>query len=197
MRYRIKCTNPQTRQRHEFELDGNSLHDVQQHILRAGLVLTKVMPVSNAPKRSRPSRSQRWATKSVKHPVLKRVLGYTAIAVLFASAVGVAVTQRGEMTPLARLDVSVRFDGAQFTVTNIGKTTWLDVRVDINGGLDHRGYATAPTSFGPGQSMTFDAVAFTNKAGKAYDPATEKPAQLRITCRTADGSKAQYLRRWN
>ncbi len=200
MRFRVECTNPETRQHHEFELDGRSLRDIEQQLRDAGLVSTSVTPLSKArPRRftvRRPA-ALRWSKTASSGAAGRRAAIYGALIVVVLAGLAATLGRRGEIQPVRRLNASVRIDGRQLTIGNTGDEVWHDVRIDLNGGLANRGYVRELSTLAPRQSMVFDVAAFSDEDGTTFNPASERLRQLRIAAETADGRVALYTRRWD
>ena len=200
MRFRVECTNPKTRQRHEFELDGQSLHDVQRQLHDSGLVATRVTPLSttHTGDGASPPRplALRWPDTAPALATVKRGAVYGTLLVVVVLGLTAAFGRPGEITAMRRLEASVRFNGDQFMITNAGDWAWHDVWFDVNGGLANRGYVLKLSTMAPYQSTAFASAALVDDDGNTFDPTAEKLAQVRIACTTADGRKALYTRRY-
>ena len=103
----------------------------------------------------------------------------------------------GNASTLESLNASIRFDGSQFKIINKDDFTWHDVRLDLNGGLAHSGYLHRPGTLRSGQIYTAPATAFADEKGNRFNPVTESPRRMTITCDLEGGQAARYTRGWN
>ena len=103
MRFRVRCHNRENRQRHEFELDGDSLHDVQHRLRERGLVPESVTPLapSTRPRRLGVGRAiaNRWPKPGPGRERLKRVLAYGGMAAVVMLILATAVTPNKAILP--------------------------------------------------------------------------------------------------
>ena len=90
------------------------------------------------------------------------------------------------------LPVDVEFDGLAFTIKNLGKSAWGNIRADLNGGVFSSGYIYETDYLGAGATMKVGALNFAKSDGTRFNPLALKPESLAITATLADGSQGAY-----
>jgi hypothetical protein len=198
MRFRIRARNPKTKQPHSFEVEGDSLGDARQQVEEAGLVPSSIKPAAvpdppapdAAPDDRPPDPPARRRPRRSVNVVL--VLGFLAVV-----AATVTMMMGGDTTTFESLDAAIRFDGFQFRIANQDDFAWREVRIDLNGGLANSGYLHHPGTIVAGQTYSVSGTAFADEDGNRFDPVSDDPRQIQITCEIDDGKTARYTKRWN
>jgi hypothetical protein len=198
MRFRIRAKNPRTQQAHDFEVEGDSLRDARDKVEDAGLVPSKIEPAADpAPPAEGADPKRRPRRKLVPRRKRRVVNGILLLGIMVAVAATVPAVLSGSATTFESLDAVIRFDGFQFKITNKDDFAWYDVRIDVNGGLTHSGYLHRPGTLVGRQIYTAPATAFSDEDGNRFNPVTDSPRQMTITCDLEDGKTARYTKRWN
>jgi hypothetical protein len=95
-----------------------------------------------------------------------------------------------------KLNAAVRFDGAQFILTNNDAYNWTDVEVEINGGLIKSGYILKVDLIEAQKTYTVGALQFAKPDGTRFNPFSVKPQSIFITAKTRRGD-GSYSGSWN
>ena len=83
-------------------------------------------------------------------------------------------------TAVTGLDAVVKFSGTQFVITNKGASDWVNVKMEINGGIIRGGYALKHWRIGAGQTHTAGALTFAKGDGTRFNPLLMKPRNFDI-----------------
>jgi len=75
---------------------------------------------------------------------------------------------------------TVRYDGVQFIITNTNDFHWVNVELDLNGGLWSSGYVYRIPRI-PVGTWYIDVTNFTKKNGEIFNPFSMRPLRLAIT----------------
>jgi hypothetical protein len=198
MRFRIRARNPKTQQAHDFQVEGVSIDDARRQVTEAGLDPSSIEPAAETePSPDETAPSEQLRRRFARRPPRRYVNVALMIVLLAAVGLTVRVMLSSGATTLAGLDATIRYDGFQFWIANNDDFAWQDVRLDLNGGLANSGYLHRPGTIVAGQTHTMPVTAFADEAGNRFDPVTDTPRQLTITCDRDDGQTARYTKRWN
>jgi len=85
------------------------------------------------------------------------------------------------------LKASVKFDGAQFIITNNDNFNWTNIKFEINSGLLSGGYILRASQMGAGETYTVGALQFAKGDGEKFNPFTHKVQHISIFCDTPKG----------
>jgi hypothetical protein len=83
-------------------------------------------------------------------------------------------------TTIRDIKATVRFDGTQFTITNLETRAWTNVRFELNPGFISSGYTLKVQRVEAGATYTVGAAQFANADGERFNPFTHKPQELAI-----------------
>jgi hypothetical protein len=83
--------------------------------------------------------------------------------------------------PPEPLHAAVRFTGATFVLSNLDRTEWTDVVVDLNPpGRFSRGYQVHLARLGPGETREIGAMQFARADGTRFNPVQTRPTGVEV-----------------
>jgi len=100
-----------------------------------------------------------------------------------------------EETEAPELSGAISYIGNSFQIINNNDYPWVNVRIELNGGIAHGGYIHPLKSLAPGKIIDIPAEYFTDRDGKPFDPSTTKPKNMFISCDTPDGI-GYFISQW-
>jgi len=92
-----------------------------------------------------------------------------------------------EAPDTVELKASVSFDGSKFTITNDDSFAWVNVEMEINGGVIRGGYVLEHPQMVAGQTYTVGSMQFAKGDGTRFNPFTMKPQKFVIYSRDSSG----------
>lgn len=96
-----------------------------------------------------------------------------------------------------KLQGVVVYDGTQFIITNKDEFHWVNVKLEINGGLFSSGY-TYSVSRIPVGTWHIDVSNFSKRSGEIFNPFAVKPRSLRISTYNDEGEMTGFgERNWD
>lgn len=98
---------------------------------------------------------------------------------------------------IATLKASVRFTGTQIIITNNGRHSWLNVKMEINPGLLRGGYALEHPIIKGGETYTVGILQFAKSDGTRFNPIGMKVQKFSIISRDSNNMpKGSWYGEW-
>jgi hypothetical protein len=94
------------------------------------------------------------------------------------------------------LNADVRFDGAQFIISNEDYFDWKNVRLEINSSGLRSGYIYRADLIKSNTTYTIGALQFAKKDGERFNPFQSKPLNFSIICELSGGKSGIYYGGW-
>jgi len=91
---------------------------------------------------------------------------------------------------------AILYTGTEFVLTNSDSFHWVNVELDLNGGLWTSGYVYTVARIPPG-TWHIDATNFVKKGGEMFNPFTHRPQSMSITTKNSAGIMTGFAsRKW-
>lgn len=133
-------------------------------------------------KKARDTRAKKWVIGCLVIVTLIVVVGEITSSLIFDD------NSEESSSALIDLKASVRFDGAQFIITNNGNFNWTNVKFEVNSGLLSGGYVLKASQMVAGETYTVGAMQFAKGDGERLNPFTHKVQNISIFCDTPKGN---------
>lgn len=104
-----------------------------------------------------------------------------------------SVTSTTEFNGEDALDLrgTVRYTGTEFELTNSSSFHWVNVELDLNGGLWASGYVYTIARIPPG-TWHISTTNFVKKGGEMFNPFTHRPQSMVIMTKNSRGTITGY-----
>lgn len=121
------------------------------------------------------------------------LFGIFLFVVILAGIIALAPEEKTEApSETITLRTQVKFDGAQFIITNQDSFDWTHVKMEVNAGLLTGGYILKTGRMESWNTYTVGALQFAKSDGTRLNPFTTKPQKLSIWCDVPGGNGFWY-----